>query len=616
KRTNKMGKYDPTSFCDPTAAKIQHINIDWTVDFEKKIVYGTVELSFNVLQDGVSSITLDSKDLTIKKVSYGETVLIHNLGDKHKVFGSPLEITLSAPFNKGDDLVIAIEYETSSNASALQWLDAQQTAGKKHPYMFSQCQAIHARSLLPCQDSPSVKATYTSKVTVEAPLVALMSAIQCWEKTGKSDKGEMVKTYKFDQKVPTPSYLIAIVVGLLESRDIGPRSKVWSEKEFIERAKDEFAETEKMLAAGEELVGPYVWGQYDLLVLPPSFPYGGMENPCLTFVTPTLLAGDRSLANVIAHEIAHSWTGNLVTNHTWEDFWLNEGHTVFLERKIMSKLQGEKTRHFQAQSNWTSVYYNVIDTFGEDSPYTKLVIKLEDVDPDDSFSSVPYEKGHTLLFFLEELLGGPSVFEPFLLSYINKFKYQSVSTAQWKDHLYEFFVDKKSVLDTVDWNDWFNSPGMPKNIPKYDQTLSKECTALADKWAKASPEDFSKFKAKELDHFNSWQKMEFLGQLLLKDPLTKEKISAMEKLYGFSDSGNSEIKFRWLRLGLRAKATSMIKPALDMVVEQGRLKFTRPLYRDLGTWEESRNQAIECFMKHKPCMHSTTAGLIKKDLKI
>nr|XP_002123481.1 leukotriene A-4 hydrolase [Ciona intestinalis] len=610
-----MGKYDPTSYCDPTAAKIQHINIDWTVDFERTLLSGSVELLFNVLQDDISSITLDSKDLHIKKISNGQVELKYSFGDKHKAFGSALTVTLPAPVNKGAELTLHIEYETSSNASALQWLTKEQTAGKMHPYMFSQCQAIHARSLLPCQDSPSVKATYSSKVTVQDPLVALMSALQCWDKSSKNENGEKVKTYKFTQKVPTPSYLIAIVVGLLESRDIGPRSKVWSEKEFVEKAAHEFAETEKMLAAGEELGGPYVWGQYDLLVLPPSFPYGGMENPCLTFVTPTLLAGDRSLANVIAHEIAHSWTGNLVTNHTWEDFWLNEGHTVFLERKIMSRLNGEKTRHFDAFNGLSSLRYS-IETFGETSPYTKLVIKLDDVDPDDSFSSVPYEKGHTLLFYLENLLGGPSVFEPFLLSYINKFKFKSVSTSQWKEHLYEFFNDKRAVLDSVDWDDWFNSPGMPKNIPDYDQTLVKECSALACRWAKASTSDFSSFKSNDLDNFTSRQKMAFLGELVLKDPLTPQHIDAMEKLYHFSSSGNSEIKFRWLRLGIRACAKCVIKPALEMVAAQGRMKFTRPLYRDLGAWDESRDQAIECFKRNKPAMHSTTAGLIEKDLKI
>ncbi|XP_078484924.1 leukotriene A-4 hydrolase [Ciona intestinalis] len=610
-----MGKYDPTSYSDPTAAKIQHINIDWTVDFERTLLSGSVELLFNVLQDDVSSITLDTKDLHIKKISNGQTELKYSFGDKHKAFGLALTITLPAPVNKGAELTLHIEYETSSNASALQWLTKEQTAGKMHPYMFSQCQAIHARSLLPCQDSPSVKATYSSKVTVQDPLVALMSALQCWDKSGKNEKGEKVKTYKFTQKVPTPSYLIAIVVGLLESRDIGPRSKVWSEREFVDKAAHEFAETEKMLAAGEELGGPYVWGQYDLLVLPPSFPYGGMENPCLTFVTPTLLAGDRSLANVIAHEIAHSWTGNLVTNHTWEDFWLNEGHTVFLERKIMSRLNGEKTRHFDAFNGLSSLRYS-IETFGETSPYTKLVIKLDDVDPDDSFSSVPYEKGHTLLFYLENLLGGPSVFEPFLLSYINKFKFKSVSTSQWKEHLYEFFNDKRAVLDSVDWDDWFYSPGMPKNIPDYDQTLVKECSALACRWAKASTSDLSSFKSSDLDNFSSRQKMAFLGELVLKDPLTPQHIDAMEKLYHFSSSGNSEIKFRWLRLGIRACAKCVIKPALEMVATQGRMKFTRPLYRDLGAWDESRDQAIECFKQNKPAMHSTTAGLIEKDLKI
>nr|CAB3263565.1 leukotriene A-4 hydrolase [Phallusia mammillata] len=610
-----MVGYDPTSYSDPTEAKVENIDIKWKVDFNKKTLQGSVDLKFEVFKDKLQSVVLDSKDLAITRVSDGSTDLKFNIGEKHASFGSPLEIQLAGPVNSGSNFVLHIEYETSPGATALQWLDPKQTAGKKYPYMFSQCQAIHARSILPCQDSPSAKAPYSAQITVSDPLVALMSALSCGSETSVDESGAKWMTYKFQQKVPMPSYLIAIVVGLLESREIGPRSKVWSEKEFVDKAAAEFSETESMLAAGEELGGPYVWGRYDLLVLPPSFPYGGMENPCLTFVTPTLLAGDKSLANVVAHEIAHSWTGNLVTNHTWEDFWLNEGHTVFLERKIVSKLFGEQTRHFQA-SNGLGSLKSAIDHFGSDHPFTNLVIKLNNVDPDDAFSSIPYEKGHTLLFHLETLLGGPTEFEPFLRSYIDKFKFKSVTTAQWKQHLYEFFENKRPVLDSLDWNAWFNSPGMPPVIPQYDQTLAMECTSLADKWAKASSDDFASFKSDDVTKLTSWQKIEFLSQLLQKEPLTSSHVTAMDALYKFSDEGNAEIKFRWNRLGIRAKCESAIEPALKMALEQGRMKFTRPLFRDLGAWEKSRDQAVEGFLANKPFMHSTTASHIEKDLKL
>ncbi|XP_077972120.1 leukotriene A-4 hydrolase-like [Styela clava] len=605
-----MGDYDPTSFSDPRVVEIKKITLDWTVDFDSHTISGNVVLQVEVNVDNAKTLSLDTKNLSISSISTKEgSGLKYSLREPHKAFGSALDISLPAELKKGTTLDIQINYSTSPNAGALQWLKPEQTAGKKQPYLFSQCQAIHARSIVPCQDSPSVKAPYYAKVTVKDPLVALMSAVG----TGKQSLGDGRTAYTFEQKVPTSSYLIALVVGQLESRDIGPRSRVWSEAKFVEKAAEEFSQTEDFISAGESLVGPYVWGRYDLLVLPPSFPFGGMENPCLTFVTPTLLAGDKSLANVIAHEIAHSWTGNLVTNKTWEHFWLNEGHTVFLERKIVGRLNDEKTRQFQA-INGLKDLHGSIEVFGHDNHLTNLVTTLKDVDPDDSFSSVPYEKGHTLLFYLETLLGGPEQFEPFLLAYINKFKYKSLTTEEWKDFLYEHFKDKKAILDSVDWDAWFNKPGMPPVIPDYDKSLGCACNELADKWAKAT--DLSGFQSSDIKDFKTWQIIDFLGQLILKDPLTPDHISGMDKLYKFSESGNSEIKFRWLRLGIRAKCESAVSPALDMVTEQGRMKFTRPLYRDLGGWDQSRERAIERFKQNKCYMHSTTSMLVEKDLKI
>ncbi|CAG2055124.1 unnamed protein product [Timema podura] len=367
---------------------------------------------------------LDSRDEKILQISDQKTgiSLDYSVDEPILSFGSKLSISL--PKVNDDSLVIRIKYETSPSAESLQWLKPEQTCGKKLPYLFSQCQPIHCRSMVPCQDTPSVKVTYTAEITVPSNLVALMSAIKAGEPTPLDGSRSI---YKFEQKVPIPTYLIALAVGALDFRKIGPRSNVWSEKEYVEKAAYEFADTEKMLQTAEEICGPYVWGIYDLLVLPPSFPYGGMENPCLTFVTPTLLldnalvvlsstaedgeievrisvgnlrlkycfennqfnrdqdkmadpalnkftppsnwdppplppdrpleqyiayvlanAGDRSLADVVVHEITHSWTGNLVTNRTFEHFWLNEGFTMFVERKILGRMFGDKYRHFSA----------------------------------------------------------------------------------------------------------------------------------------------------------------------------------------------------------------------------------------------------------------------------
>jgi leukotriene-A4 hydrolase len=283
------------------------------------------------------------------------------------------------------------------------WLTKEQTSMKKQPYVFSQCQSIFARSLLPCQDTPSTRMSYSAQVTAIKEVEVLMSAVK-GESTAVSDTH---RVHKFEQKIAIPSYLIAIVAGAIENKRIGPRSVVWAEKDLLETAAFDFADTEKMLQVGENLFGEYVWGVYDILVLPPSFPFGGMENPCLTFVTPTLLTGDKSMANVIAHEICHSWFGNLVCTRTFEYFWLNEGFTVFAERKILGALHGEKFRQFCHIGGITSLTEDV-KSYGMDHPLTKLVPNLDLCSPEDSFSRVPYDKGSTFLYYLEEKVGGAS----------------------------------------------------------------------------------------------------------------------------------------------------------------------------------------------------------------
>lgn len=308
------------------------------------------------------------------------------------------------------------------------------------------------------------------------------------EGTGSCDdpQNPEKKIYTFTQKVVIPSYLITLAVGALVSRKVGDRSKVWTEQEMLELSAWEFAEVEKQLKTAEGLTFSYVWGPYDLLILPPSFPYGGMENPCLTFVTPTLLVGPgggRPLTDVVAHEISHSWTGNLITNRNWEHFWLNEGYTVFLERKILGRRKGEKMVDFAYIGGWKTLK-DAIKKYPENSPLTKLVVDLKDTDPDDAFSSVPYEKGSCFLYYLERILGGPEVFEPFLKKYLENFKYKTVNTKEWRHFLEEYFQDKKDILKQVEWKAWLHEPGLPpvNMIEWYDTTLSRPCAELCDRW--------------------------------------------------------------------------------------------------------------------------------------
>jgi len=400
---------------------------------------GSVEFTAEVLEEGAESLKLDTRALTIKGASVEGIPAKFSVAKPNEALGTCLIIPLPPSLrSKGKTVKITVDYNTSPQSSACQWLPPAQTAGKKYPYLFTQCQAIHARSLLPCQDSPGAKVTWSGVITAPAWATVLMSAVQDGSAVSV-DRGEK-RAFAWKQVVPTSTYLIAIAVGELESRDISPRCRVWSEPSMVAKVEYEFSETEKFLVAAESLTCPYQWGRYDVLCLPPSFPYGGMENPCLTFVTPTLLAGDRSLADVVAHEIAHSWTGNLVTNASWEHFWLNEGWTVWLERRIMMRVRGaaagpkgdSKYFDFLASGGWNDLTEDVT-LFQEtnQSAYTKLVPKLEGIDPDDAFSAVPYEKGFNLLYAIQRRVGDDP-FEAFVKESVATFKSRLISSQDFK----------------------------------------------------------------------------------------------------------------------------------------------------------------------------------------
>lgn len=605
--------YDPCSFSNPANYLITHASFDWNVDFDSKTIKGICDLTFNKnsTESADSSIILDTRDLKIHNVvdNNSNKNLEFIFGEPHSEYGKSLKIAL--PNHNEKSYSIKINYETSPNSTALQWLDPMQTIGKKKPYLFSQCQAIHARSLFPCQDTPAVKFTYEASVTVNKSLVALMSALR---KDSPVDKLNDLIQFKFYQPKCIPSYLVAIVVGDLSSKQIGPRSHVWTESSLVEASAYEFAETEEMIKTGESLCGDYVWQIYDLLILPPTFPYGGMENPCLTFVTPALLAGDRSLADVVVHEISHSWTGNLVTNRNWEHFWLNEGFTMFVERKIISRMRGEQSRQFDCIEGWRHLV-DAVQTFGENHEFTKLVPNLTDKNPDDSFSSIPYEKGFMLLYHLEEKLGGIEVFDKYLMAHVKKFDSKSFDTNDWKAFLYEYFNDKKDILDSIDWNGWLYSPGIPPFKPNFDTTLADQCTKLAKEILESSNDITTANPLFET--FSSHQKMELISQLFDNEQtLTTPKIESLDRVYNFGSSKNAEILFKWLRLGIKSKWEAIIKPALEFVSKQGRMKYCRPIYRDLFKWDKAKELAIDNFKQQRKYMHQTTATLVAKDLGI
>ncbi|SPQ94386.1 unnamed protein product (mitochondrion) [Plasmodiophora brassicae] len=572
---------DPSSLANVDAVRVRHMKLVLSVDFSCSVLAGQAVLACDIIKDGTSEIVLDTRHLIINEVWCNEKVAQFSLGDELQPFGRPLRIQLPE------------EHNASSRV----------TTSSGYPFCFTQCQAIHARSMLPCQDTPMNKSTYDAEVTVDPPLVALMSALSK-KPPVKSSQGV---TYYFDQQVPMPSYLIALAVGNLQSKEIGPRSSVWAEPDVVAAAASDFSETESFLKAAESICGRYVWGRYDVLVLPPSFPYGGMENPCLTFVTPTLLTGDKSLANVVAHEIAHSWHGNLVTNVTWEHFWLNEGFTVYVERKIMGAIHGDAQFHFQAIGGWKHLMDD-IEHFGAQNPLTNLCPDLTGIDPDDAFSSVPYEKGFNLLFYLENLFGRHQ-FESFLQWFIARHQFSTVDTDDFITDVRSRFAAEPDKLTQIDWNAWLHTPGMPPVEPNFDQSMQDVVKVKASCWVCGNRPDLSSFTA--------GQRIAFLDQLLLgKAKVTTDTLIALDDHCKFRMSKNAEIRFRWYTLCIQLEHAPILDQVIEFITKQGRMKFVRPLYRDLFKSKFGSSAAVETFKHHRHFYHPIAEKMISHDLHL
>jgi leukotriene-A4 hydrolase len=609
---------------------VTHIEFeDLNVDFSTKTIAGTVTHTCLVKTAGADHVAFDTKALELDtvhiRVGDGDTErAAFHVDSEVEPFGHRLRVPLPAGLAEGTEVFVTIAYNTSCDSTAVQWLEPEQTADKEHPYLFTQCQAIHARTLFPCQDCPGVKATYNAKLTVPKGLTGLMSALR-----EGSEEGEATTTFSFRQPVPMPAYLVAIAVGRLEGREVGPRTTVWAEPSVVESVAYEFGETETYLATAERLFGEYVWGRYDILCMPPSFPYGGMENCCLTYVTPTLLAGDRSLADVVVHEISHSWTGNLVTNATWEHFWLNESFTMMLQRKIVAELRGggeagQRFFEFDAQGGVRHLKddINLFMKVGEPE-YTRLVPDLTGVDPDDVFSSVPYEFGFNLLVTIQRLVGGPDAFNPFLRAYIERFAYKTLTTDDFKAFVYEFFAEHKDGLDQIAWDEWFYGEGLgPVGDVTYDDTIRSGIRAVAQAWVEGDPSDMT-----ATSHgVSEWGASEHIGFLDVLSDYAEEfgkrtpaavihpdVLRCLGRVYGYASSGNAEIRFRFLKLCLASGCEEAVAGAVDMLKTQGRMKFVRPLFRALNAVVFGQEAAKATFESHGNSYHPIAFKMVDMD---
>ncbi|KAK0943609.1 Leucyl aminopeptidase yscIV [Friedmanniomyces endolithicus] len=610
---------DPNTLANYNEWHTTHTTTDFVIDFDARRLKGTVHLTLENLAKDSRQIVLDTSFLEVSSVRANDETAEYQLAaSRVEPYGTPLTVSLPATTDlTASHVTLSMDVATTKDCTALQWLTPAQTSNKKHPYIFSQCQAIHARSLFPCQDTPDVKSTFT--FNIRSPLPVLASGLP----TGPKDfrPGEDGKSgtllYTFHQSIPMPSYLFALASGDIASASIGPRSTVWTGPEELTATQWEFEEdTEAYIQAAEKIVYPYAWTTYNVLVLPPSFPYGGMENPVYTFATPTVVSGDRQNVDVIAHELSHSWSGNLVSNASWEHFWLNEGWTEYLERRIIAAVHGsDQYRDFSAIIGWKALEDSIAQ-FGEDHNFTKLIPDLKGKDPDDAFSSVPYEKGFVFLYHFEKLLGIDK-WDKFIPHYFTTFKQKSVDSYEFKATLLDFFAndaDAAKKLQKVDWDTWFYAPGFPPK-PDFDTTLADQCYALADKWqALAENHKKSDFKpsAKDIESWTANQSVVLLERLqsLPNHPITPELISLMGSAYGYESSKNVELVSRFYTLGLMSRAESVYKPTAELLGKVGRMKFVRPLYRQLIM--RDRKLAERTFEDNRDFYHPICRGMVEK----
>lgn len=608
---------DCNTFSNYEIIKMTNIEANFNVDFTNKVIHGKVKTYFTALEDG-EVIVLDTRALLIKSVidSDNNEELEYILDDQYELDANGIPLKIYKEYNKGDNIAIVIDYDTTDGGSAVQFLDKELTSGKEYPFMFTQCESILARELLPTQDTPAIKITVSMGITVPKPLFALDSGIY----QSKIDNGDST-TFFYEQKIPIPSYLIALAAGAIEERVISDRSKVYGEKELVDLAAEEFDGVENFIQAAESYISPYVWGEYNLLILPSSFPFGGMENPTLTFVTPSLIARDKSLANVVAHEISHSWSGNLVTMSSWSDFWLNEGFTMFIQRKIM-----EITDDIELAKLDAMVLYNTlvedIKRFGESKSFSSLRPYLIGRHADDAFSEVPYEKGFNLLYYLEGLVNSYSnidLFRKILRRYFEKFSYMSINTEDFINFFEEMIktelneTSAKEVLDKIDWVQWIDAPGYPPVQNNFTNIYATEVQERIDDFYNNNlPSDFT-------TTFKSWHtslKQYFLNLIReTEKDLDNTQINILSNQLKLYEGYNAEVNFGYyMSILLHGSLDDTFKENLVAFLGKfGRLKYLRPLYRSF--YVKDKDSTLKAFEKWKGTYHPIAVRLIELDLK-
>ncbi|HUH29112.1 M1 family metallopeptidase [Gelidibacter sp.] len=577
---------EPHSYAKPNNAFINHLNLDITVDFENEIIKG--KATYDIVNNNSTQIILDSKHLDIESVTADGKETEFSLGAKDKIMGQPLTITIGKNTKK-----IEIVYKTTKDTEALQWLKPEQTTNKTKPFLFTQGQAILTRTWIPIQDSPQIRMTYEANVQVPKGLMAVMSAENPKE---KNETG----LYHFQMKQAIPAYLIALAVGDFGYKAISERTGVYAEKSMLNKAYDEFSDMEKMVSAAENLYGDYVWEQFDVIVLPPSFPFGGMENPRLTFATPTIIAGDKSLTSLIAHELAHSWSGNLVTNTTWNDFWINEGFTVYFEMRIMEAVYGKERAEMLAlisRQDLDDELENLKDTPNA----TKLKLNLKGKNPDDAMNSIAYDKGYLFLRTLEETMGRDQ-FDAFLKQYFKEHAFSTMTTEKFVTYLNTNLLEKNKI--TFNTDEWINQPGVPKNQALITSDKLKNVENILQDFIVNN--DFNQELTKD------WTPQEWVHFIRnFPATMTAEQMKKLDDLLNLTNSSNSYIQMVWYEQALNhdyhgKNVDTKIAEFLNSV---GRRWYVETIFKAFKR-NNRLEDALKIYEKSRPKYHSVTVKTI------